>query len=254
MEYNEDGTEKQGKEMDHVEGTGTEQAGTSPESSIDGSKKEIAKDLAKEQEEIKKDEEEEGEGEEEIKEQDEVEKDEAEKDEAEEEVEESLENAVIEKLIAEMEEEDEDEDEKEEVAEGEKVKDEEFEGVAPGMTAPKEKKATGPEQDSQGAGTEQAGTGSANGQVPDRKDIADKFVKPKNYNEQEEPDEGEEEEEELDIDKEVKEGKVTEVAGKGPGPIPAMAAKAKNDNKEGDEADAFEEAFELFKEAIEEGD
>lgn len=248
MEYNEDGTEKQGKEMDHVEGTGTEQAGTSPESSIDGSKKEIAKDLAKEQEEIKKDEEEEGEGEEEIKEQDE-----AEKDEAEEEVEESLENAVIEKLIAEMEEEDEDEDEKEEVEEGEKVKHDEFEGVAPGMSAAKEKKASGPEQDAQGAGTEQAGTGSANGQVPDRKDIADKFVKPKNYNEQDEPDEGEEEEEkELDIDKEVKEGKIAEAGAKGHVPPPSMQKKMDGEDQ-GDD-DVYEEAFELFKEAIEESD
>jgi len=248
MEYNEDGTEKQGKEMDHAEGTGTEQAGTSPESSIDGSKKEIAKDLAKEQEEITKDEDEDEDKEEEIKEQDE-----AEEDEDEEEVEESLENAVIEKLIAEMEdEEDEDEEDKdkEEVAEGEKVKDEEFEGVAPGMEAPKEKKATSPEQDAQGAGTEQAGTGDKAGQVPDRKDVADKFVKPKNYNEQDEPEE--DEEEELDIDKEVKEGKVAEAGAAGHVPPPAMQKKMK-DEDQGDD-DAYEESFKLFKEAIEESD
>ena len=250
MEYNEDGTEKETKEMDHAEGTGTEQAGTSPESSIDGSKKEIAKDLAKEQEEIKKDEDEE-EKEEEIKEQDEAEKDE---DENEEEVEESLENAVIEKLIAEMEDEDEDEDE-EEVEESEKVKDEEFEGVAPGMEAAKEKKATGPEQDAQGAGTEQAGTGDAEEQVPDSKHVADKFVKPKNYNEQDEPEaeEGDEEEEkELDIDKEVKEGKVAEAGAAGHVPPPSMQKKMK-DEDQGDD-DAYEESFKLFKEAIEESD
>lgn len=256
MEYNEDGTEKETKEMDHAEGTGTEQAGTSPESSIGGSKKEIAKDLAKEQEEIKADEKDEEGEDEEIKEQEEVDKDEEEKDE--EEVEESLENAVIEKLIAEMEDEDEEEeDEKEEVAEGEKVKDEEFEGVAPGMEAPKEKKASGPEQDAQGAGTEQAGTGDAEGQVPDRKDVADKFVKPKNYSEQDEPEvpaEGEEDEEEkdLDIDKEVKEGKVAEAGAAGHVPPPSLQKKAKGEDQ-GDD-DVYEEAFELFKEAIEEGD
>lgn len=59
MEYNEDGTEKKSEEMKHAEGTGTEQAGTSPEGSIDGAKKEIGKDLAKEAEEKEKDEKEE---------------------------------------------------------------------------------------------------------------------------------------------------------------------------------------------------
>lgn len=248
MEYNEDGTEKKTEEMKDAEGTGTEQAGTSPESSIAGSKKEIAKDLAKEQEEIKADEEKDEKDEEkdeEIKEQEEIEKDEKdEKDE--EEMEESLENAVIEKLIAEMEDEGEEEDE-EEIEEGEKVKDEEFEGVAPGMEAPKEKKATGPEQDAQGAGTEQAGTGDAEGQIPDRKDVADKFVKPKNYSEQEEAEKDEGEEEELDIDK-----KVAEAGAAGHVPPPSMQKKMKGEDQ-GDD-DVYEEAFELFKEAIEEGD
>jgi hypothetical protein len=59
----------------------------------------------------------------------------------------------------------------------------EGDGVAPGMSAKDEKEASGPMEDTEGAGTEQAGTGDAAGQVPDRKDVADSFVDPKNYNE-----------------------------------------------------------------------
>ena len=108
---------------------------------------------------------------------------------------------------------------------------------------------------SQGEGTEQAGTGTDAGQVPDRKDRADQMVKPKNYNEAADPDadasdadaEGDEAEVGVDVDKAVK-----EIAGDGAGPIPAMAAKAKGDDLEGSEAeDVYEQTFEIFKEAIE---
>jgi len=59
----------------------------------------------------------------------------------------------------------------------------EGDGVAPGMSAKDEKEASGPMEDTEGAGTEQAGTGDSAGQIPDRKDVADSFVDPKNYNE-----------------------------------------------------------------------
>ena len=59
----------------------------------------------------------------------------------------------------------------------------EGDGVAPGMSAKDEKEASGPMEDTEGAGTEQAGTGDAASQIPDRKDVADSFVDPKNYNE-----------------------------------------------------------------------
>lgn len=251
METNEDGTEGKTKAEEHGEGTGTEQAGTGDASNMAGRKKEVEKELAKEDEDIS----EKAHGKDAVKPKKYVDEQDEEKDEAEEEDEEEmkesddlsedLENAVIEKLIAEME--DEDEDEEEEVKEGEMNY--KGDGVKPGMEASKEKKASGPEEDTQGAGTEQAGTGTDAGQVPDRKDNADKMVKPKNYNEAEEApaDAGDdEEEEELDVDEKVK-----EAAGAGDGPIPPMKAKAKNDNKEGDEADAYEEAFQIFKEAIE---
>jgi hypothetical protein len=251
MEYNEDGSEGKTKAEEHGEGTGTEQAGTGDAGNMAGRKKEAEKELAKEDEDIS----EKAHGKEAVKpkkyvdeQDDEMEDDKEEEEDMKEsdDLSEDLENAVIEKLIAEMEEE-EDEDEEEEVKEGEMNY--KGDGVKPGMEASKEKKASGPEEDTQGAGTEQAGTGTDAGQVPDRKDNADKMVKPKNYNEQEEApaDDDGEEEEELDVDEKVK-----EAAGAGDGPIPPMKAKAKNDNKEGDEADAYEEAFQIFKEAIEE--
>jgi len=242
MEYNEDGTEAKTDAMEDAEGTGTEQAGTSDKATIPAAKKEIEKDLAKESEFSGKDVPKAKKYVDEAEEEAEAEEEEDE----DEEVNESLENAVIEKLIAEMEEED--EDEEEEVEESE-VMGYTGDGVKPGMEAPDEKEASGPEDDAQGAGTQQAGTGVDAGQVPDRKDNADMMVKPKNYNEQEEAGDEDEEEKDLDVDVEVKED-----AGVGPGPVPAMAAKAKGDNKEGDEADAYEEAFQIFKEAIEDDD
>jgi len=255
MEYNEDGTEAKTDAMKDAEGTGTEQAGTSDKATIPAAKKEIEKDLAKEGKTSKGKavSEKEFNGKSAVKpkkyvdEQDEDMEDDASEEEADEEMTESLENAVIEKLIAEMEEEDEEDEDKEEVEESD-VMGYTGDGVKPGMEAPDEKKASGPEEDTQGAGTEQAGTGTDAGQIPDRKDNADKMVKPKNYNEQEDASE-EEDEEELDVDTEIKED-----AGVGAGPIPPMKAKAKNDNKEGDEADAYEEAFQIFKEAIEDED
>jgi hypothetical protein len=260
-EYNEDGTEKKTSSEKHGEGTGTEQAGTSDAANIPGSKKEAAKDIAKEAEDMSDNEGEEDEEEVEesewsgknvpkskkyVKEQDDDEEDEEDEEEEMEEskdLTEDLENAVIEKLIAEMEDEDEDEDEgEEEVEEGDMSYT--GEGPKPGMEAPKEKKAKGPEEDTEGAGTEQAGTGTDAGQVPDRKDNAEKMVKPKNYNEQEEKDE----EEELDVDKEVKE----QASGAGHVPPPSMQKKMKGEDQ--GEDDVYEEAFKIFKEAIEEDD
>ena len=252
MEYNEDGAEAKTDAEKDAEGTGTQQAGTAAAGNMAGRKKEAEKEIAKEGEELEEKEfndKDVPKPKKYVDEQDEEMADDAAEEEMEEgaDLSEDLENAVIEKLIAEMEEED-DDDEGEEVAEAE-VMDYTGDGVKPGMEAPKEKKASGPEEDTQGAGTEQAGTGTDAGQVPDRKDNADKMVKPKNYNEQEEVEGVEDEEEELDVDTKVK-----EAAGDGPGPIPPMAAKAKSDNKEGDEADEYEEAFQIFKEAIEDED
>lgn len=262
-DYNEDGTEGKTSSEKHGEGTGTEQAGTSDAANIPGSKKEAAKDIAKEAEDMSDEDEDEEEVEESewagkdvpkkkkyVKEADDDDEDE---DEDEEEMEESedlteeLENAVIEKLIAEMEDEDEGEEEdEEEVKEGDMSYT--GDGPKPGMEAPKEKKASGPEEDTEGAGTEQAGTGTDAGQVPDRKDNAEKMVKPKNYNEQEEKEEDEEDEEELDVDKEVKEQ--GPASGAGHAPPPSMQKKMKGEDQ-GDD-DVYEEAFKIFKEAIEE--
>jgi hypothetical protein len=76
------------------------------------------------------------------------------------------ENAIIEKLISELEEED---------------------GVMtytddePKVGWPDEKEADGPMDHAEGSGTEQAGTGDAEGQIPDRKDLHDDMVEPKEY-------------------------------------------------------------------------
>ena len=230
MEYNEDGTEAKTPSEKHTETgeEGTEQAGTS-DKNIPGEKKEIQKDLAKEQDESAAEEEdveesakvsEQDEGEEEDEAEKVSEQDEGE-DEGEEEMEESakvtedIENAVIEKLIAEME--DEDEGEEENVEEQETMK-----------------HATGD-------GTEQAGTGDSDKEVPDRNDVADQMVKPKKIEEQDEPPKPEEEEE-LDVDQEV-----TEQSAVPGGPSPT---------KKGEDAeeDVYEEAFQLFQEAIDEDD
>ena len=215
MEYNEDGTEAKTPAEKHGEGTGTEQAGTADASTIRGMEKEQEKDIAKEMrsvfenednDEDDEDEDEEDKEEEEMEEAlrmffseqddegDEGEDEDLDVDKGVEEsvvsekewddkdvpekkeytdesdVTEDIENAVIEKLIDEMEDMDEAE-----------VMSYTGDDVKPGMNAPQEKKASGPEEDTEGAGTEQAGTGTDAGQVPDRKDMHDQMVKPKNY-------------------------------------------------------------------------
>jgi hypothetical protein len=253
-DYENDKGVKSKKGSEHTEGPGgEEQAGTSDAATIPASKDEKGKDIAKEDEDL--------DGGESLSEKEWDEKDVPKKkkyhDESEEvDLSEEVENAVIEKLIAEMEEED-DEDKEDEEEDKKDVKVEsdgnpstDFKGVS---DAPQEKKAKTAEDDTKGAGgTEQAGTGTDNGQVPDRKDRADQMVKPKNYNEQDEPkapegDEGgEEEEKDLDVDEEVKESKkeVKEVA------TPSAVPGGPNPDKDDD--DELEEAFNLFLEEIEE--
>lgn len=131
-----------------------------------------------------------------------------------------LENSVIEKLIAEMED--------EEIDDEKKKKDEK----KPASEANRE---VGDE----GAGTQAAGTGNADDQVPSRKDETNEG---KNIKEQEEPeDEDEEEEEEpakvKDIDKEI--GEQVDPSATPGGPSPKK------------DEDELEEAFAIFKEQIE---
>ena len=262
-----------GPSMKHTDGAGTEQAGTSDSPTVLGSKEEKAKDIKKEQ---AGEEDEEAGDEEEAVEEKAVDKEAVKAKEYTDESEElDMENAIIEKLIAEMEDEEEDkgDDDKEEVEEAEVMTQK---GAGVKDPAPKEKKASGPEEDTKGAGTEQAGTGTDAGQVPDRKDQADKMVKPKNYNEsdenamieaalaeleseiaeQDEPevkdDEAagdEPEEKELDVDKEMaKESEeIAEDSAVPGGPSP----KKTGEDYEDDER-YYSEAFELFKEAINE--
>jgi hypothetical protein len=130
-------------------------------------------------------------------------------EEGEEGMEESLdiENEIINRLISEME--DDDLSEAEMTYTGD--------GVKSGMAAPKEKKMKDPEEHGEGSGTEQAGTGDAEGQIPPRKDLHDKMVKAKQY---------------------------TDEANM---PINRIAGAF----DEGSDADYMEEAFELFKEEIE---
>jgi len=266
-EYNEDGTEAKTSAEKNAEGTGTQQAGTSDASNIRGMEKDKEKDIAKEMEDLFTEGDDETDDDDDDTDSDEKEmteaimsffseeedadadtgddagadagaddkdldvdkevakegvvaekefndKDVPEKKEYTDEgsdVTEDIENAVIEKLIDEMEDVDEAE-----------VMTYTGDGVKKGMEAADEKKATGPEEDATGAGTEQAGTGTDAGQVPDRKDQADKMVKPKNYNEADTP---------------------SAVPG---GPAP--------DKEDDDDDKDLAEAFEIFKEAIEEDD
>jgi len=117
------------------------------------------------------------------------------------------------------------------------------------------------DDDAQGAGTQQAGTGDADKLVPDRKDEEKTSVKAKNYNEdndlieaalseledeiadEKDDDDDDKEEKELDVDKEVSEAAASAVPG---GPSP----KKTGEDYEEDEA-AYSEAFNIFKEAIE---
>ncbi len=265
--YQNDKGSASGEAMKNAKGTGTEQAGTSDSGTVLGSKEEKAKDIKKEAVRTPA-------GLKLNKEQAPEEVDDEEDDEATDQSESlDMENAIIEKLIAEMEDEDKDEDEDE--GDGEpKVKAEaevmNQTGAGPKTEAPKEKKASGPEEDTKGAGTEQAGTGSDEGEIPPRKDVADKMVKPKNYSEnamieaalaelEQEiseqdappsvPDEADDEEE-LDVDKEM----AKEQAPPPPSAVPGgPGPKDKGEDKEDDEA-SYSEAFELFKEAISEQD
>jgi hypothetical protein len=274
--------------MKNTEGPGgEEQAGTAASKTIQGAKKEKEKDIAKEDIELK--------------EQDEEEKEEEKEDEKED-MEEGLEleDAIIEKLIAEMEgeeiseqdeekdeeKEDKKEDEEKEVEEGEDfhggdVKDAMVEedidqlNLEADILLAEEAEAKSSMQDAQGAGTQQAGTGDSEGEIPNRKDREDQMTKPADVpqddkisdsvqlaldelekgileQDEEEPaptgDEGEDEEEEkdLDVDKEMKKEQAP--------PPPPSAYVGGPSPKKGEDAeeDAYEESFRLFEEAIEE--
>lgn len=265
-DYENDKGSSSGEAMKDAEGAGTEQAGTSKASTIPASKDEKAKDIKKEG----KDEEAEGD-EEAVEEKEFNNKDVPEKKEyTDESAELEMENAIIEKLISEMEDDDaDDDDDEEEVEEGKMT----YTGKGPDVSMPKEKKAKGPEEDTEGAGTEQAGTGTDAGQVPDRKDRADQMVKPKKYTDENtqieealaaleselnEADEEAEvdaevdkdaeadEEKDLDVDKEMTKEAASAVPG---GPSP----KKKGEDWEDDEA-AYTEAFDIFKNAISESE
>ena len=175
-------------------------------------------------------------------------------------------NAIIEKLISEMEEDD---------LEEKDVMGYTGDDVAPGMNAKDEKRSRDSEEDAHGAGTDQAGTGPDEGQIPDRKDVHDKMVKPEVYRDENmttealegiedsiledieaalrEEDEGEEggddddEGSDLDVDSEMKESVevVDEESAVPGGPSP----KKLGEDWEEDEK-YYGEAFELFKEEI----
>ncbi|MBY9000063.1 MAG: hypothetical protein KGD64_04045 [Candidatus Heimdallarchaeota archaeon] len=244
-DYENDKGEKSKSGSEHTEGPGgEEQAGTSDAATIPASKDEKGKDIAKE-----------GVVSEKEWDDDDVPKKKKYTDESDD-LSEDIENAVIEKLIAEMEEEDDEDEDKEEVEESDGNPSSDFKGVP---DAAQEKKAKGPEDDTKGVGGEgQAGTGTKAGQVPDRKDRHDQMVKPKNYSEdrvieklmlelddEEEGDDeegGEEEEKDLDVDAK------TEAAGFPGGPDEEDADSEKD---EVEESLDLEEAFELFKEEIE---
>ncbi len=264
-----------GKGMQNAKGTGTEQAGTSDSPTILGSKEEKAKDIAKEDVELALDDLEtalEEDAELDLQEDEWSDKDvpkskkfrEEEMTTEDEEL--TMENAIIEKLISEMEEDD---------LEEKDIMGYTGDDVAPGMGAKAEKRSRGSEEDAQGAGTEQAGTGPDEGQIPDRKDVHDKMVKPEVYRDEnmttealeeierelleqddEAPapdDEGEEgdEGEDLDVDAKMKESLevVDEDSAVPGGPSPKKLGEDWEDDEK-----YYGEAFELFKEAIENED
>ena len=267
--YQNDKGSASGKSMENAKGTGTEQAGTSDAGTILASKAEKEKDIAKEDVQL----EDETVEEKELNDK-EVPKNKEYTDEAEEL---DMENAIIEKLISEMEDEDEDEDDSDDDDDKEEVEEAEVmsytgDDVKPGMQAKDEKKASGPEEDTHGAGTEQAGTGPDEGEIPPRKDVHDKMVKPKNYTDENamieaalaeleseisEQDDappapdgdegGDDEDKDLDVDKEMTKEQAASAVPGGPGP------KDKGEDKEDDES-YYAEAFELFKEAIQDDD
>ena len=159
-EYQNDKGSASGENMKNAKGTGTEQAGTSDAGTITASKDEKAKNIAKEYFQREQEEEESDDDDNDSEESVEESFEFMEEDEDLEESEElEMENAIIEKLIAEMEEED--------LEEADVMN---YTGEGPKDEAPKEKKASGPEEDTHGAGTQQAGTGSDEKHLPDRKD------------------------------------------------------------------------------------
>lgn len=173
--YQNDKGDAAGPSMKNAKGTGTEQAGTSDADTIAGAKDEKEEDITKEEVDHGLEEDVEWDLLEDEWNDEDVPK--AKKYHEEEMTTESddldMENAIIEKLIEEME----GEDDLEEAD----VMGYTGDDVAPGMQAKDEKKARSAEEDTEGAGTEQAGTGTDAGQVPDRKDIHDQMVKPKVY-------------------------------------------------------------------------
>ena len=257
---NDKGKPDKGPSMKHTKGTGTEQAGTDDKGMDKGEK-----EIAKEAEENNDDDDEKEEVEEKEYSGKETPKGKEYTDESEDL---EMENAIIEKLIAEMEGEEDEEDE-EDLDEAEMN----YTGDGPKETMAKEKKAKDPEEHTKGAGTEQAGTGDDEGEIPPRKDMHDKMVKPKQYTDENEQieaalaqleqelqeedngdDKGEEKDEEkddevekdLDVDKEMAKEAGSAVPG---GPSP----KKKGEDWEDDES-YYAEAFSIFKEAIAEQD
>jgi len=268
--------EASGKGMENAKGAGTEQAGTSDSPTVLGSKEEKKEDIAKEEVDLALDDLEtalEEDIEQDLQEDEWADKDvpkakkyrEEEMTTEDEDLE--MENAIIEKLISEMEEDDLDEAD---------VMGYTGDDVAPGMNAKPEKRSRDSEEDAQGAGTEQAGTGPDEGQIPPRKDMHDKMVKPEVYRDENmtteadvledleldiledletelseqdeeapeapEGDEGDDEEKDLDVDKEMSEA-ASAVPG---GPSPKKLGEDWEDDEK-----YYGEAFELFKEEIE---
>ncbi|MHA1816273.1 MAG: hypothetical protein ACTSX1_09725, partial [Candidatus Heimdallarchaeaceae archaeon] len=151
--YQNDKGDAAGPSMKNAKGTGTEQAGTSDADTIAGAKDEKEEDITKEEFEHDLEEDVEWDLLEDEWNDEDVPK--AKKYHEEEMTTESddldMENAIIEKLIEEME----GEDDLEEAD----VMGYTGDDVAPGMQAKDEKKARSAEEDTEGAGTEQAGTG-----------------------------------------------------------------------------------------------
>jgi hypothetical protein len=183
-DYQNDKGDSAGPSMQNAKGAGTEQAGTSDSDTILGGKEEKEEDIAKEGFEYDLDEwdllEAEWDDEnvpkakvyhdEENEDEDEEDEDEDDEKETSESYDLDMENAIIEKLIEEMEGED-----------SSDIMTYTDDDVASGMSARDEEKADGPEDDAQGAGTQQAGTGPDEGEIPDREDIHDQMVEPKVY-------------------------------------------------------------------------
>lgn len=280
VELNDDGSNLDSDSMEHGEGEGTEQAGTSDETSIDGIHDEIEKEIAEEMASILEQDEEAAAtpSKEEKEEKEEGEKEPASESEkivsevfsflaeqddentgGDEEVEEQVEEQ------ADLTEQDEDEDQAGEAGEDEEEEEEEEEveenTIIERLIAEmeEENKTTDSMEHAEGAGTEQAGTGDDADQIPDREDDHMDFIeRPKleqlmqMLEEEEMGDEeemgGESKEDKkktnLDVDAEVKkESRSLREA--------APLAKIAKKTKMGTDVNELEEAFKLF-EAMEE--